>query len=89
MSRCKRRSCLCGREHGKFKGRIVLAGSQTYELMRSVSKSLAGRIGILEMSGLSLREVRGLPGRVRPYVPAKLKKGDLPMLDGFDLWATI
>jgi len=37
----------------------VLTGSQTYELMRGVSESLAGRIGILEMAGLSLRELVG------------------------------
>ncbi len=40
-------------------GRFVLTGSQTYQLMSHVSESLAGRIGIMELSGLSLREIRG------------------------------
>ena len=67
----------------------MLTGSQTYELMRGVSESLAGRIGILEISGLSLREIVGLPRGPRRYVPARLKKDDIAVPDGFDLWATI
>ncbi len=38
------------------KGQICLTGSQTYHLMQNVTESLAGRIGILEMQGLSARE---------------------------------
>ena len=41
------------------KGTIILTGSQTFSLMSNVSESLAGRVGILELSGLSLREIRG------------------------------
>ena len=44
-------------------GQVVITGSQTYQLMRGVSESLAGRIGILEMSGLSLREMLGRTSR--------------------------
>jgi len=39
------------------KGKFFLTGSQSYELMSSASESLAGRISIVEMSGLSLREI--------------------------------
>ena len=39
------------------KGCIVLTGSQTYHLMKGVSESLAGRIRIIEMPPLSLREL--------------------------------
>lgn len=42
------------------KGQICLTGSQTYALMQHVSESLAGRIGILELQGLSLREKYGI-----------------------------
>lgn len=42
-------------------GTIVLTGSQTFSLMSSVSESLAGRVGILELNGLSLREIVGDP----------------------------
>lgn len=38
-------------------GRFLLTGSQTFPLMQNVSESLAGRIGILEMNSLSLREI--------------------------------
>lgn len=39
------------------KGQIILTGSQTFSLMHHVSESLAGRVGILSLPGLSLREV--------------------------------
>ena len=38
------------------KGQIFLTGSQTYELLSSTAESLAGRVSILEMPSLSLRE---------------------------------
>ena len=38
-------------------GMYYLTGSQNYTLMEDVSESLAGRIGILNMLGLSLREI--------------------------------
>ena len=68
-------------------GQIVLTGSQTYELMKGVSESLAGRVGILEMSGLSLREVAGaLSGA--PYVPRMIEREDVKTApQDFDLWA--
>lgn len=52
------------------KGQVVLTGSQTYRLMKGVSESLAGRIRILEMSGLSVRELMGNVRTAHPYVPA-------------------
>lgn len=42
-------------------GAIILTGSQTFSLMSNVSETLAGRIGILELNGLSLREIQGDP----------------------------
>lgn len=70
------------------RGQVVLTGSQTYALMKGVSESLAGRIGILEMSGISLRELIGSHGGPRPYVPRALKPSDLEAPEpGFDLWA--
>ena len=38
------------------KGQLCITGSQTYSLMQNVGESLAGRIGILELQGLSVRE---------------------------------
>jgi len=39
------------------KGRYLLTGSQTFELMKGVSESLAGRIGIMRLETLSAREI--------------------------------
>lgn len=39
-------------------GTIVLTGSQNFSLMENVSESLAGRVGIVELAGLSLREIQ-------------------------------
>ena len=39
------------------KGQIILTGSQTYELLSATSESLAGRVSILEMPPLSMREL--------------------------------
>lgn len=42
----------------KNKGRFVITGSSSPDLLRSVSESLAGRIGIIEMSTFSYAETR-------------------------------
>lgn len=55
------------------KGRIVLTGSQTYHLMKGISESLAGRIRILEMPALSLRELTHNVSDPQPYVPAQIQ----------------
>lgn len=69
------------------KGAIVLAGSQTYHLMRGVSESLAGRVRILEMPGLSLRELLGDSAQPRPYVPGMIEP-QTPPFEG-DIWEVI
>jgi predicted AAA+ superfamily ATPase len=43
-------------ESGK-KGQFFLTGSQQFKMMKNVSESLAGRIGIINLLGLSLREI--------------------------------
>lgn len=49
-------------------GTIILTGSQTFSLMLNVTETLAGRIGILELNGLSLREING-ESFVYPFIP--------------------
>lgn len=51
-------------------GMYWLTGSQQFELMQNVSESLAGRVGILKLQGLSQQEKKGNP-LVRPFIPAK------------------
>ncbi|MCL1981937.1 MAG: ATP-binding protein [Clostridiales bacterium] len=50
------------------KGDFFLTGSQSFELMQSVTESLAGRAGILELMGLSLREMRHEAWN-KPFMP--------------------
>ncbi|MCO7121284.1 ATP-binding protein [Ihubacter massiliensis] len=40
-------------------GDFWLTGSQTFRMMKNVTESLAGRVGILEMEGLSNSEING------------------------------
>lgn len=47
---------------------FYMTGSQAFHLMKNVSESLAGRIGIIQMLGLSLREIRGV-GFDKPFLP--------------------
>lgn len=49
-------------------GMYILTGSQKYALMKGVSESLAGRIGIIDMLGLSDREIYEDPFD-RPFLP--------------------
>ena len=39
------------------RGQFILSGSQKLELMKGVSESLAGRVSVYELGGLSLREI--------------------------------
>ncbi len=40
------------------RGQFILSGSQSLELMKGMSESLAGRVSIMQLSGLSLREIK-------------------------------
>lgn len=74
-------------DQSEDKGRIVLTGSQTYHLMKGVSESLAGRIRILEMPPLSLRELYPLCGGSGPYVPSYVKAAGGASAE--DIWSVI
>ncbi len=50
------------------RGQFILSGSQKLELMKGVSESLAGRVSICELSGLSLREINQVDFN-RHFVP--------------------
>jgi predicted AAA+ superfamily ATPase len=52
----------------KTKGMYYLTGSQQFHLMKNVSESLVGRIGILQLMGLSLRECGG-DNFSLPFIP--------------------
>ncbi|MDE7266315.1 MAG: ATP-binding protein, partial [Lachnospiraceae bacterium] len=46
-------------DESEEKGLFSLSGSQPFHLMQNVSESLSGRIGIVELSTLSMRELMG------------------------------
>lgn len=55
-------------------GMFWLTGSQKFKMMSGVSESLAGRVGILELAGLSENEIEGNEAKVfKPNIDA-LKK---------------
>lgn len=72
------------------KGLVILTGSQAYHLMKPISESLAGRIMIFEMSGLSLRELYHV-SFLLPFIPSddylKDRKKSLVQYD--NLWDKI
>lgn len=74
------------------KGEFYLTGSQSFELMNSVSESLAGRAGVLQLLGLSLREMNQESWNV-PFLPtteylAKRKSAHSAMTIP-EVWKTI
>lgn len=65
-------------------GSFWLTGSQQFQLMQGVSESLAGRVGIVNLLGLSLKELQGQPKLATPFLPTnnqlhKRLKSALPL----------
>lgn len=54
------------RDHKK--GQFFMCGSQQFKMMKGVSESLAGRIGLLTLLGYSLREIKGVDFDT-PFIP--------------------
>ena len=50
------------------KGQFFLCGSQQFKMMKGVSESLAGRIGLVTLLGFSLRESHGVAFDI-PFLP--------------------
>ena len=74
----------------KTKGSFALTGSQAFELMKNVSETLAGRMAIVELKGLSLREIHNV-GFYRPFVPNEeyIEEREKCLVDYNNLWQTI
>ncbi|MDR1474763.1 MAG: ATP-binding protein [Endomicrobium sp.] len=54
----------------KKDGDFWLTGSQKYELMKDIQESLAGRVAILDMLGLSYKEIIKKPYESKPFLPS-------------------
>lgn len=57
-------------DNSEQKAMFYLTGSQQFNLMKDVSESLAGRIGIINLLGLSLREIKQIDFN-EPFLPTK------------------
>lgn len=53
----------------KQPGMYWLTGSQKFALMKGVTESLAGRVGLLDLLGLSQAELTGRANVCKPFVP--------------------
>ena len=53
----------------KTNGQFWLTGSQKFQLMRGITESLAGRVAIVDLLGLSQAELDGRAGASLPFVP--------------------
>ena len=72
------------------RGQFCLSGSQPLELMEKASESLSGRVSVIELAGLSLREIQGTPFN-EPFVPTMdyvQKRSSLAKAPD-NLWAVI
>jgi predicted AAA+ superfamily ATPase len=79
-------------DRDKKKGQFFLSGSQQFAMMKNVSESLAGRLGILNLPGISLRERFDIDFR-EPFLPTDdyfaaraKKKADIPYSD---VWSIV
>ena len=72
------------------RGQFCLSGSQPLELMENASESLSGRVSILELSGLSMRESQGSPFN-ETFVPTMdyVQKRCLSAKAPENLWSVI
>ena len=72
------------------RGEFILSGSQKLELMKGMSESLAGRVSVMELPGLSLREIKGISFN-RHFVPTEdyllAREKELKPYD--DIWQII
>ena len=57
-------------DNSEKKALYFLTGSQQFNLMRDISDSLAGRVGILNLLGLSLREIKEIDFN-EPFLPTE------------------
>lgn len=53
----------------KQPGMFWLTGSQKFHLMEGITETLAGRVAILDMLGLSQAEIFGRADKVQPFLP--------------------
>ena len=77
-------------DESESRGEFILSVSQKLELMKGVSESLAGRVSMMELSGLSLRELKGVDFN-QHFVPSDeyLREREKELKPYDDIWQRI
>jgi predicted AAA+ superfamily ATPase len=72
------------------RGLFIFTGSQKLELMKGMSESLAGRVSIIELLGLSLREIYGIKYN-KHFIPTTeyIHEREKELKPYPDIWETI
>ncbi len=81
---------LIDRDHKK--GQFFMCGSQQFHMMKGISESLAGRVGLVTLLGFSLREKYGIENNTS-FLPTEgyftERKKELAAISYTDVWKTI
>ena len=77
-------------DHPDFRSSFVLTGSQKLKLIEGTSESLAGRVSVNELQGLSLREIHAVDFH-RHFVPSEeyLNEREKQIHNYGDIWNVI
>lgn len=79
-------------DKSKKKGQFFMCGSQQFKMMKGVSESLAGRIGLITLLGFSLREINGIKNDT-PFIPTEEyfneRSKEAKSISYDDVWNTI
>lgn len=77
-------------DESEERGMFILSGSQKLELMKGMSETLAGRVSISELAGLSMREIYGVKFN-KHFIPtnAYLKEREKEIKPYPDIWKII
>lgn len=74
------------------KGQFYICGSQQMDVMKGVTESMAGRVGFVNLLGLSLREICELDFGA-PFLPTEeyydMCRGKAPDISYDEIWGTI
>lgn len=81
---------ILDREHKK--GQFFMSGSQQFKMMKNVSETLAGRIGIVNLLGFSMRE-KTCVDFDEPFIPTpeyyEKRRENIKPIDYNDVWKSI
>lgn len=79
-------------DESRKKGLFFMCGSQQFRMMKGVSESLSGRIGLITLLGYSLRELKNVNFNT-PFIPTEEyfneRKNSLANVDYGEVWQII